>query len=543
MFSRRSFLAASSATAGLTLSLAACSSGGAGGGGEPVDTSELSTGAMDDYTVGSQFTATEPFDLPILFNDNAAYPYRADWLFWTELTKLTNVTLKPTVVPMSDYEQKRSLLVSAGDAPYVIPKTYPGQEDAFVTSGAILPISDYVEHMPHYQDKVSTWQLEEEIDGLRQADGKYYVLPGLHEEVWPDYTLAYRVDVLEELGLAEPTTWDELLDVYRKVREAKPDMWPLSDRFSGDCLLGLVAASHGVGAGWGLGDGVVREEPGSETLVFGPQQEEYRAMTEWFSTGIAEKLIDPESFTQEDDPAVQKFVTGKSFSLSTNSQTVIDYRTGLAENVGEQAVVKKMLLPGGPRGQIMAGSRLENGVMFTAQMAEDEHFLAMLQFIDWLWYSDAGQEFAKWGVEGVTFEREGDKRVPAADVTFLGINPEGTKDLRKDYGFSGGNYAYGGTTDLLRSTMNDEEIAWQEEMAATHEPAEPMPPYPFDEIQQEDATLVITPLTDFVDQSTLKFATGQRDLAEWDAFVTECDDNGAANYMEIVHEAQAAFEG
>lgn len=541
MFSRRSFLAASSATAGLTLTLAACGSGG--GGDEKVDVADVSTGAMDDYGVGTQFTATEPFDLPILFNDNAAYPYREDWLFWSELTKLTNVTLKPTIVPMSDYEQKRSLLVSAGDAPYVIPKTYPGQESAFVTSGAILAISDYVEHMPNYQDKVSRWGLEEEIERLKQQDGKYYVMPGLHEEVWPDYTLAYRVDVLEELGLPEPTTWDELMDVYRAVREAKPDMWPLSDRFKGDCLLGLVAASHGVGSGWGLGDGVVRDEPGSDTLVFGPQQEEYRAMTEWFATGIAENLIDPESFTQEDDPAVQKFVTGKSFSIATNSQNLIDYRTGLIENVGEQAVVKKMLLPGGPRGQVMAGSRLENGVMFTAQMAEDEHFLAILQFFDWLWYSDAGQEFAKWGVEGVTFEREGDKRVPAADVTFLGINPEGSKDLRVDFGFSGGNYAYGGTTELLRSTMNDEEVAWQEEMAATHEPAEPLPPYPFDEIQQEDATLVITPLTDFVSQSTLKFATGQRDLAEWDAYVTECDDNGATTYLEIVHEAQAAFEG
>src|SRR5690606_33835945 len=140
---------------------------------------------------------------------------------------------------------------------------------------------------------------------------------------------------LEELGLKEPTTWDELLEVYRKVRAAKPDMWPLSDRFKGDCLLGLVATSHGVGAGWGLGDGVVREEQGSETLVFGPQQEAYHAMVQWFATGIAEELIDPESFTQEDDPAVQKFVTGKSFSIATNSQNLIDYRTGLAENVGE----------------------------------------------------------------------------------------------------------------------------------------------------------------------------------------------------------------
>lgn len=541
MFTRRKFLAAGSAALGTTLALGACSSGG---GDEPVDVTEVSVGAMDGYDVGTTFKASEPFDLGLMYSDNPAYPYRKDWLFWEEITKRTNVTLAPTVIPMSDYEQKRSLLVSAGDAPYVIPKTYPGQETAFVAGGAILPISDYVDQMPNYTDKVEKWGLEPEIERLKQQDGKYYVLPGLHEEVWPDYTLAYRVDILEELGLEEPTTWEELSEVYRTVREEHPDMWPLSDRFAGANLLGLVAATFGVSAGWGFGDGVVRSEEGSDELVFGPQQEAYLAMLEWFSTGVDEKLIDTEGFTQDDDAAERKFVTGKSFSISTNSQTIIDYRKGLDDNFGEgEAVVKKMLLPGGPLGPVMGGSRLENGVMFNATMADDEKFLAILQFIDWLWYSDEGQEFSKWGVEGVTFEREGDKRVPADDVNYLGLNPEGTKDLRTDFGFSGGVFAYGGTTDLLRSTMNEKEVDWQERTAQTHEAIPPLPPYPMDEIQREEATLISTPLTDFVDQDTLKFVTGQRDIGEFDAFTTECDDNGATRYMDIVHEAQETFSG
>lgn len=541
MFTRRKFLAAGSAALGTTLALGACSSGG---GDEPVDVTEVSVGAMDGYDVGTTFKASEPFDLGLMYSDNPAYPYRKDWLFWEEITKRTNVTLDPTVIPMSDYEQKRSLLVSAGDAPYVIPKTYPGQETAFVAGGAILPISDYVDQMPNYTDKVKKWGLESEIERLKQQDGKYYVLPGMHEEVWPDYTLAYRVDILEELGLEEPTTWEELSEVYRTVRQEHPDMWPLSDRFAGANLLGLVAATFGVSAGWGFGDGVVRAEEGSDELVFGPQQEEYLAMLEWFSTGVDQKLIDTEGFTQDDDAAERKFVTGKSFSISTNSQTIIDYRKGLDDNFGEgEAVVKKMLLPGGPLGPVMGGSRLENGVMFNATMAEDEKFLAILQFIDWLWYSDEGQEFSKWGVEGVTCEREGDKLVPAEDVNYLGLNPEGTQDLRTDFGFSGGVFAYGGTTDLLRSTMNEEEVDWQERTAETHEAIPPLPPYPMDEIQREEATLVSTPLTDFVDQDTLKFVTGQRDIGEFDTFTTECDDNGATRYMDIVHEAQEAFAG
>ena len=46
-----------------------------------------------------------------------------------------------------------------------------------------------------------------------------------------------------------------------------------------------------------------------------------------------------------------------------------------------------------------------------------------------------------------------------------------------------------------------------------------------------------------MDQSTLKFVTGQRDIDEFDTFTAECDDNGAPRYLEIVHEAQEAFAG
>ena len=37
--------------------------------------------------------------------------------------------------------------------------------------------------MPNFQDKVAKWNLKADLDTLRQADGKYYLLPGLHENV------------------------------------------------------------------------------------------------------------------------------------------------------------------------------------------------------------------------------------------------------------------------------------------------------------------------------------------------------------------------
>src|SRR5213596_3083676 len=101
-------------------------------------------------------------------------------------------------------------LIGAGDAPFLIPKTYHPSEVAFVSSGAILPVSDYVNLMPNFRAKVKKWRLEPEIDAIRQSDGKYYLLPGLHEKVKSGYSMSLRTDILDKHGLTLPTTWDEV---------------------------------------------------------------------------------------------------------------------------------------------------------------------------------------------------------------------------------------------------------------------------------------------------------------------------------------------
>ncbi len=222
---------------------------------ESTDLEENRAGAMESYTIGAQFKATAPITFDMLYSDHPNYAIKNDWLFWQELTKRTNITITPSVVPASDYNQKRSLVVSAGDAPFIIPKVYPPQETPFVASGAVLPVSDYLDLMPHFKDKIEKWKLGAQIDTLRQEDGKFYVLPGLHEEVWQDYSLAVRTDVLQELGLAAPRTWDELHTTLKAMKAKYPDSYPFSDRFAipdpGGNLLNMIALAYGTTGGWG----------------------------------------------------------------------------------------------------------------------------------------------------------------------------------------------------------------------------------------------------------------------------------------------------
>ncbi|MCF0093800.1 extracellular solute-binding protein [Micromonospora sp. MH99] len=522
-------------------SIAACSE-------DPSDAKDLSenrAGAMADYAIGKQFKASEPVSFSILYNNHPNYPLREDWLFWNELKSRANVTLSPVAVPLSDYEQKRSLLIGAGDAPMIIPKTYPGQEDAYVSSGAVLPVSDYLDLMPNLQDKISRWNLKPEIDTRRQEDGKFYLLPGLHEKPWQDYSLAIRTDILDELKLSPPKTWDELYTVLKAMKAKYPNVYPFSDRWSkpnpAGNLLNILAVSYGLqGAGWNFQH--TSWDANAKKFVYTGATEQYKQMLQYLNKLVSEKLLDPESFTQTDEQARQKLANSKSFVISANAQAVVnDYRPDLAKT-NPKAKIAKIPLPIGPAGEVNPASRLENGVMISSKARESKNFVAMMQFIDWLWYSDAGQEFAKWGVEGTTFVRDaaGQPKL-APDVNVIGLNPKAPKHLQKDFGFYNGVFAYGGKPELVQGFFSPEEQEFQKVLNARPPVAVP-PPHPLSDEEREQASLWETPLKDAVYQATLQFALGQRDLSQWDAYLAELKGKNMDAYLTMVNKAYDRYQ-
>ncbi|MEU3783987.1 extracellular solute-binding protein [Streptomyces sp900129855] len=539
--SRRQIMAAAGFIGLATLT--GCGSGE--DGGDSKDLSKKQNGAMKEYRAGQQFKASKPLSFSILHNNNPSYPMKNSWLFWKELTRRTGITLKPIAVPLSDYEKKRSVLIGAGDAPFLIPKTYHPSEAAFVSSGAILPVSDYVHLMPHFQDKVRKWKLEPELDSIRQSDGKYYLLPGLHEKVKSGYSLSLRTDVLDKLGLSLPTTWDQVYEVFKAIKAAYPDRYPFSDRWSTNtpfpaaALLSYLGQAHGVKAGWTY-DNISFDSKAGE-FVFTGATDGYRQVVEYLRKLVAEKLMDPESFTQPDDDAVQKLLGEKSFAISANPQELVqNYRYNLERQV-KGAEIEMVPVPLGPAGPVViGGARLENGVMISTKAVKSDTFVAMMQFVDWLWYSDEGQRFSKWGVQGVTYTQAGSQYRLEPGISLMGANPDAPKDLQKDYGFFNGVFTYGGSWELVSSSFGPDEKKFQDAMAQYRQlPIDPA--HPLQSVEQEQASLWDTPLRDHVTQNMLKFALGKRPLSEWDDYVTELKAKNMDQLVGLHNKARERF--
>ncbi|WP_327672516.1 MULTISPECIES: extracellular solute-binding protein [unclassified Streptomyces] len=539
--SRRQILAAAGFIGLATLT--SCGSGE--DNADDKDLAKKQDGAMKEFKAGQQFKATKALSFSTLHNNNPVYPTKDGWLFWKELAKRTRVTLKPVDVPLADYEKKRGVLIGSGDAPFLIPKTYHPSEVAFVSSGAILPVSDYVNLMPNFRAKVKQWKLEPEIDSIRQSDGKYYLLPGLHEKVKSGYSMSLRTDILDKHGLALPTTWDEVYDVLKALKEEYPGKYPMTDRWSTNtpfpcgALFQYLGQAYGVRAGWSYDN--ISYDGKAKKFVFTPTQDGYRAMVEYLRKLVAEKLLDPEAFTQQDDQAVQKLLAEKSFVMSANPQELVqNYRYNLKKQV-KGAKIEMIPVPLGPAGAVVnGGSRLENGVMISSKALKEDTFVAMMQFVDWLFYSDEGQEFCKWGVEGVTYTKSGGTYKLKDGITLMGSDPDAPKDLQKDFGFFNGVFTYGGSWELVSSNFSADEQKFQDGMSKRKElPIGPA--HPLQSAEQEQATLWDTPLKDHTIQNTLKFVLGKRPMSQWGDFLAELKAKNSQQLVDLHNKAADRF--
>ncbi|WP_125773165.1 extracellular solute-binding protein [Antribacter gilvus] len=534
------------AATALMLTLTACSTGGTEEETEAgaIDLASQ-VGYMEDYAAGETFVASEPVQFSLLYRDHPNYPFKADWSIVKHLEEDNNVTFEFENVPLADLAQKRAVLINSGDAPEIMPVTYPGDEVQFIGGGALLPISDYLEYMPNLQQKIEDWDLQEEFDAQKQADGKFYMIPGIHEAAKPQYSIAIRQDLWDKADLDHPKTYEEFAEQLAVIKEQNPDLaYPMTDRWSIngpiEATLQTAGPNFGTVAGWGYGLGL-QWNADEETYVYAGASDEYKSLVEYFNGLVTDGLLDPEAVTQEDEQATAKIGSGQVAAIATNDQVINEYRAALEESGVEGAVLKQIVVPGGPAGDfISGGTRRESGLMFSAEVAESDHLLAMLQYVDWMYYSDEGLEFAKWGVEGETFTREGDKRVLLDDIKWGSLgDPDAPKLLNADFGYYNGvwSIAHGSTAELDKSMLSDEVVEFIDGMNAVKEELPIPPTVAYSEVDQEMAGLQQTALQDIVSQNTAKFILGDRPMSEWDAYVAELEGAGMQEYVDRANAA------
>ncbi|WP_028608570.1 sugar ABC transporter substrate-binding protein [Paenibacillus harenae] len=525
--------------------MAACSSGNDNAPNKSTNAPSENPGTEDkpaDYAFGEDqtFRSNEPVSYSMMYSDHENYPYKEDWRLWSAIKEKTNVSFDLSITARTEYENQKSLLVNSGDAPYIIPKTY--DESAFVASGQIVAVSDWVQYMPNYMKAVKDWGMEEDLKAKMKEDGKYYVLPGMWEVAGGGYSYIIRKDVFEAagvdvLGQEAKWTYEEFYEAMKKVKEHTGAKYVFSDQFLGESTLNIAAVQYGVTGGWGVSNGVTFDHE-KQQFQFADTSEDFKSYLGYFNKLVTDGIMDPESFTQENDTAQAKFFKGDSYVINGNYQQLADFKSKMQDQGSELYMIVQ---PGGPKGmQQVETSRLENGIMVSQNALDDlgeEGFIKMLRFIDWFWYSNEGQTLSLWGVEGETYTKDAEGNIVLhSDIYYNGMNEGAAKQLNADFGFAGGMFAYGGNTKLKTSKMTEGEKDYFNRILSTREPRKLAPPIMGTAEESEQMNLISTPLIDYVKTMTLKFITGQESLDNWDKYKAQAEANGSERYTSQANE-------
>ncbi|WP_104134892.1 sugar ABC transporter substrate-binding protein [Cryobacterium sp. Y62] len=130
-------------------------------------------------------------------------------------TEKTGATLNVEFVQWADAHDRFVTAIAGGTTPDIA-ETGTTWTAEFADSGALAPIDDYVAEAGLEDDLVQ---------GLVDSgtyDGSLFGMPwyaGVR-------SIIYRTDVFAELGLAAPTTWQEIVDAATVIHAERPDLIP-----------------------------------------------------------------------------------------------------------------------------------------------------------------------------------------------------------------------------------------------------------------------------------------------------------------------------
>jgi len=131
--------------------------------------------------------------------------------------KVENLTVNTNLLASADaQEQVRLALSAGGDSPYDIVHAANSGVAEWATVGWMMPLNDLVEK---YWDEYNLGDIPEKAWEGATIDGQIYGVPIVGNTLH----LIYRQDIFDELGIAVPETYDDVIEACNTIGLDNPD--------------------------------------------------------------------------------------------------------------------------------------------------------------------------------------------------------------------------------------------------------------------------------------------------------------------------------
>lgn len=252
-----------------------------------------------------------------------------------DLEALTGINLEWEVIKGSDWSMKTNLMFASGEMPdIIIAVNGEGQidyEEYGVTQELVIPLDEYINEdlMPNYYSRIQAEDSDPTVS-LVASDGKTYSIGYLvGQYICEEGHYFINRDWMNELGLEDPTTIEELTEVLRAFKEAYPDYVPYEMGLDagGYYDLKYVLPMFGVP---NCDNWLYIDE--DKQVKFAPVQDGFRQAVEWLSECYAEGLLDPECLSQDINTLQTKLSEGNVGFFSAWRLIAMAWDDGVAAN-------------------------------------------------------------------------------------------------------------------------------------------------------------------------------------------------------------------
>lgn len=333
-----------------------------------------------------------------------------DEMVLKELEKNTNTVLDITWVPDDNYDEKMNTAIATGSLPQAM---FIKNQSSFILlkdsirQGAFWEVGPLLKDFPHLA------ALNQDVYHNTSVDGKIYSL--YQERPLSRQGVIYRQDWAEKLGLSEPKSTDDLLNMMKAFTEQDPDgngakdTIGLTDR--SDLVYGAfktLSSYFGTPNNWGEVDGKLVPE-----FMTPAYMETMKYM----------KNLRDKGYINKDFPVTSKkdqqnmFITGKAGMYIGSMQDVKDLNEkAIKINPNLKFnVVNRIAGPDGQDHGIWSIAGFGSLVFFPKSTVKTEDDLKqILTFFDYV-ASAEGYNLLHYGLEGTTYNIKDGKADPVAD--------------------------------------------------------------------------------------------------------------------------------
>ena len=451
-----------------------------------------------------------------------------DCALWNELASRTGVNLEFTVVNPDTESEKFNLMVASNDLSDII-----SNATTLYTNGGEAAVADeiLIDHLPYLTEELTPQickLMEAYPDAVPEALTESGWLAGMPQlsmqtETTQTFGPMIRKDWLDELGLNVPETYDELHDVLAAFKEKKGADAPLLLNYAATGINNGLVEGYGI---FGLVADAAMSEPYyqvDDTVMYGPIQPEFKEyltmIHDWYQEGLIWQ--DFMSYTDFQNPPTDVILADRAGVFYAEVTYIATLEDASNTEGFELVAIPDFVQKSGDTIPFKEERAYAASTPWSIS-TQCECPELLMQWCNYM-YTDEGALLCNYGIEGESFEYN-ENHVPVFTDLVLNNPDMSTTVALFMYCLDRGPFYRDETREQsgYSQARKDASGIWQSNMSV----GRGIGSTSLNTEESSEVNQFYGDIKTYIEQSVLEFIIGNRDLAEFDEYVSHIEGMG-----------------